>query len=66
MKSKPSWPLFIAWSVFYTVLDMILEYVIHGFVAWSQVPEAVEGALFGAAVTWLFALYRWHKSDAGL
>jgi hypothetical protein len=45
---------------------MVIAYFLHGHLAWSQLPGAVEGALFGATVTWLFALYKWHKADAGL
>jgi hypothetical protein len=66
MKSKPSWGLWTIWLVAYTALDMVLEFVLHDHVAWDQVPGAVEGAVFGATVTWLFALWRWHKADCGI
>jgi hypothetical protein len=66
MKNKPSWALWTIWLVAYTAMDMALEYVLHSQLAWNQVPGAVEGAVFGATVTWLFALWRWHKADCGL
>ena len=66
MKPKPGWPLFFIWFAFYTALDLVLSSVIHNGFARDQVRGDVEGALAGAAVTWLFALYRWHKADAGL
>ncbi len=66
MKSKPSWPLFLTLTILYTFLDYLLSYLLHGAFLRSDLRDNLEGALFGAAVTWLFALYRWHKSDAGL
>jgi hypothetical protein len=66
MKSKPSWPLWHIWLGAYSALDMVIAYLMDGRVAWSQVPGAVEGAVFGATVTWLFALWRWHKADCGI
>jgi hypothetical protein len=66
MKDKPSWGLWLIWVVFYTALDMVLARLWHGAFAWDQVQGAVEGALAGATITWLFALYRWHKADCGL
>jgi hypothetical protein len=66
MKDKPSWAFWLLWVVFYTLLDMIIARVWDGGFAWNQVRGAVEGALFGATVTWLFALYKWHKADCGL
>ena len=66
MKSKPRWPLFLTWLVLYTALDYLLSYVLHGAFLRSDLRDNFEGALFGATVTWLFALYRWHKADAGL
>jgi hypothetical protein len=66
MKSKPSWGLWLIWVFFYSALDMVLAALWYGSFAWSQVRGAVEGALFAGAVTWLFALYKWHKADCGL
>lgn len=66
LRNKPSWGFWLIWSVAYTALDMVFAWLMHGFVAWQQVPGAVEGALFAATVTWLFALYKWHKADAGI
>jgi len=66
LKSKPGWGLWWVWAAGYTVLDMLLEVLVHGHMAWDQVPSAVEGALFGATVTWLFALWRWYKAEDGL
>jgi len=66
IKNKPSWGLWLIWLIAYTALDMVLAWLLHGVTTWSQLPEAVEGAIFGATVTWLFALYKWHKADSGL
>jgi hypothetical protein len=66
MKTKPSWTFWSLWAVFYTALDLIIAAVWHGGFAWNQVRDAVEGAIFAATVTWLFALYKWHKADCGL
>ena len=66
MKPKPAWPFWLMWLAAYTALDLVLAFVLHGSIGLGQVREAVEGALFGATVTWLFALYRWHKADSGL
>jgi prepilin signal peptidase PulO-like enzyme (type II secretory pathway) len=65
MKSKPSWALWFIWLFAYTALDMMFAALLHGGAKWDQVPGALEGALFGATVTWLFALYRWYKADNG-
>jgi hypothetical protein len=66
MKAKPSWGLWLTLLLGYSILDMIVVALLHGGVAWNQLRGAVEGALFAASVTWLLALYKWHKSDAGL
>ncbi len=66
MKPKPSWPFWLIWFTFYTALDLIIATVIHSGFAWTDVQPAVEGALFAATVTWLLALYKWHKADSGL
>jgi len=66
MKSKPSWPLFLLWLAFYTALDFLIAYAMHGAFLRSDINDALEGALAAAAITWGLALYRWHKSDAGL
>ena len=66
MKDKPSWGLWLIWVVFYSALDMVLARLWNGAFAWDQVKGAVEGALAGGTITWLFALYRWHKADCGL
>jgi hypothetical protein len=66
MKSKPSWAFFLAWLAGYTVLDLVVLYVWHGTLTWSDVPASLRDAVFGAFVTWLFALYKWHKADSGL
>ena len=64
MRSKPSWPFFLIWLVAYTVLDILIEALFHGHLAWAQLPGAVEGAFLGAIFTWLFAYRRWLKSDS--
>jgi hypothetical protein len=63
MKTKPSWGFFFVWLAVYTVLDMILEVVLHGHLAWNQLPGAIEGAILGATLTWFFALFRWYKAQ---
>lgn len=63
MKNKPSWIFFLTWLIVYTLLDMVLEAFLHSKFAWSQVPGAIEGAVFGAALTWFFALFRWYKAQ---
>jgi membrane associated rhomboid family serine protease len=62
MRSKPSWGLFLIWLVGYTILDMLLSTLLHGGVAWRELPGAVGGAVLGAALTWLFAYRRWLNS----
>lgn len=63
MKSKPSWPFFLLWLIAYTLLDILLEALLHGHPAWSQLPGAIEGAILGAALTWFFALFFWYKTQ---
>lgn len=63
MKNKPSWGFWLAWLIAYSILDMILEALLHSTLAWSQLPGAIEGALLGATVTWFFALFRWYKAQ---
>jgi hypothetical protein len=63
VKEKPSWGFFLTWLIVYTILDMILEVVLHGHLAWSQLPGAIEGAILGATLTWFFALFRWYKAQ---
>jgi hypothetical protein len=65
MHSKPSWPLFLIWLIAYTILDILIEATLHGHIAWGQLPGAIEGAILGATLTWLFAYRRWLKSDSG-
>jgi hypothetical protein len=65
MKSKPSWTLWSIWLIAYTALDLILAFILHGGFHWSDVPDAVEGAVFAATLTWLFALLKWYKADNG-
>jgi hypothetical protein len=62
VRSKPSWTLFVLWLVAYTLLDLLLTALLHTGLAWNQVPGALGGAAFGAAVTWLFAYRRWLNS----
>jgi len=66
MKNKPSWGFWLAALLAYTILDMILAILLHGGPKWSQLPGALQGAAAAATVTWAFALWRWHKADAGL
>ena len=63
MNNKPSWTFWLAWFAAYSILDLILEAVLHGAPRWSQFPGAIEGAILGATVTWFFALFRWYKSQ---
>jgi hypothetical protein len=63
MKSKPSWQFWLAWFIAYTLLDIILEAILHSPLRWSQLPTAIGGALLGATVTWFFALFRWYKAQ---
>jgi hypothetical protein len=63
MKNKPSWRFFLTWFIVYSILDMVLEALLHSKFAWNQVPRAIEGALFGATLTWFFALFRWYKAQ---
>jgi hypothetical protein len=63
VKSKPSWKFFLSWLIAYTVVDIVIEALLHGHFAWSQLPAAIEGAIFGAALTWFFALFRWYKAQ---
>lgn len=63
MKNKPSWRFFLAWLIANTLLDILLEALLHGHPAWNQVPGAIEGAILGAALTWFFALFLWYKAQ---
>ncbi len=63
MKSKPTWRFFLTWLIAYTVLDLLLEYILHGHLAWPQLLSAIEGAILGATLTWFFALFYWYKSQ---
>jgi hypothetical protein len=63
MKRKPSWGLFWMWAAIYTVLDGIVSAAMDGRFAWSQLNGVLEGALLAAAITWLFALRKWYKSE---
>jgi hypothetical protein len=63
MKSKPSWRFFFTWLAVYIVLDILLQAVLHGHLAWNQLPSAIEGAILGAAITWFFALFYWYKAQ---
>ncbi len=63
MKNKPSWGFFLVWLIAYSILDMIVEAVLHGKAAWNQAPGAIEGAFLGATLTWFFALFRWYKAQ---
>lgn len=65
MRGKPSWPFFLIWLLGYTLLDVLLEFLLHGHLAWSQLPGAIEGAALGATLTWLFAYRRRLKSESG-
>jgi len=63
MKNKPSWAFWLAWFVAYSILDIILEALLHRGLQWNQAPAAIEGAFLGATITWFFALFRWYKSQ---
>jgi hypothetical protein len=63
MKDKPSWRFFLTWLAVYTILDILLEALLHGHPAWNQLPGAIEGAIFGATLTWFFGLFRWYKAQ---
>ena len=63
MKTKPSWAFFLTWLIAYTLLDILLEALLHSRLAWAQLPGALEGALLGATLTWFFALFRWYKAQ---
>jgi hypothetical protein len=63
MQNKPSWKFWLAWFIAYSILDLILEAVLHNGFAWNQALPAVEGAVLGAILTWFFALFRWYKSQ---
>jgi hypothetical protein len=65
MKAKPSWPLWLVCLAFYSLLDEALTALLHGAFKWSQLPGAIEGAIVGATLTWLWALRRWYKSEDG-
>ncbi|MES2394329.1 MAG: hypothetical protein V4555_22040 [Acidobacteriota bacterium] len=65
-KSKPTWLMWLAWLIVYTMLDMTLAWMIHSRFTWSDFPDAFEGALLAATITWLISLYKWHKADSGL
>jgi hypothetical protein len=63
MKSKPSWRFFLSWFIGYIFGDLLLEFLLHGHLAWKQLLGAIEGAILGAALTWFFALFRWYKTQ---
>jgi len=63
MKTKPSGRFFLTWLAVYTVLDILLQALLHNHLAWNQLPGALEGALLGATLTWFFALFRWYKAQ---
>ena len=63
MKNKPTGRFFLTWLIAYTLLDLLLEYILHGHLAWPQLLSALEGAILGAALTWFFALFYWYKSQ---
>ena len=63
MKDKPSWRFFLTWLAVYTILDILLEFLLHDHLAWNQLPGAIEGAILGATLTWFFALFRWYKAQ---
>ncbi len=63
MKTKPSWRFFLTWLIAYTFLDVLLEALLHGHLAWNQLPGAFEGAILGAGLTWFFALFVWYKAQ---
>jgi hypothetical protein len=63
MKPKPSTRFFLTWLLAYSLLDLLLEAVLHHHLTWRDLPGALEGALLGAALTWFFALFYWYKSQ---
>ncbi len=63
MKNKPSWGFFLSWFIGYIFSGLLLEFLLHGHLAWNQLPGAVEGAILGATLTWFFALFRWYKAQ---
>ncbi len=63
MKNRPSWRFFLSWLAVCTVLDILLEAFLHGHFAWTQLPDAVGGAILGAALTWFFALLFWYRAQ---
>ncbi len=63
MKRKPSWRFFLNWLAACTVVDILVEAFLHGHFAWGQLPSAIEGAVFGATLTWFFALLFWYKAQ---
>jgi len=63
MKTKPSWRFFFSWLLACTVLDILLEAILHGHFAWADLPGAIGGAILGAALTWFFALFFWYKAQ---
>jgi hypothetical protein len=63
MKNRPSWGFWIAWVIAYSILDMIGEALLHGKLAWNQVPGAIQGAFLGATLTWFFAIFFWYKAQ---
>ena len=63
MRSKPSGGLWLIWLTAYSVLDMVLAALLHGSATWGQLPGAIEGALFAATLTWVWALRRWYEAD---
>jgi hypothetical protein len=66
MKEKPGWPRWIAWFVIYTVVDFGIARLWHGAFLRSDVNDALEGAMAAATMSWLIALYKWHKADSAL
>jgi hypothetical protein len=43
---------------------MLIARLWRSVFAWNQLRGAVEGAIFAATMTWLLALYKWHKADS--
>jgi len=64
MKTQPGWPLWLAWFVAYTILDMLFAVVLLHSNAWNDVAGSLAGAIIAATLTWLFAYRRWLKSDS--
>ncbi len=63
MNNKPSWRLWLILLLAYTLLDMIIEAVLHNGPAWNQLPGAFKDAALGATLTWFLALFRWYKAQ---